>query len=128
MKLCQATNADGEPCGMVVGPDEPLCVHHDPARAQEVSARRFRGGVSRQAQAREDRERSYLPISGESAAEVHALLVETLDRCRRGQISVSRARAVAYLGERLLKGIELLHLEREIARLEGELTALRGGR
>src|SRR5579862_9329447 len=46
-RMCAGQNRDGAPCGAGVPPGATLCVHHDPAHAEEMARRRAKGNASR---------------------------------------------------------------------------------
>lgn len=110
-------------CGRTAQRGKPLCW---PCEHQgEWNKAQRRGGVN---SAEKARQAKAAPVfTGTSAAEVHALLVQTTDGCARGAIPTSRARAIGFLAEKLLRAIETRDLERQLADLEAEVAQLRAG-
>jgi hypothetical protein len=93
---------------------------HDPESAPEREAARILGGKER------SRKAAVLPADTPntpltSAADVTALLAETINQVRRGEIDAYIANSVGQLAQILLKAKQQYELEQRLAKLESIL-------
>jgi hypothetical protein len=114
---CHSRKKDGGRCGANAQPANGLCVFHDPAKADDGHRARHAGGVHR------SRAAAVLPSDTPdhplgSTKEVSALLSDSINRLRRGQLDPRVGNAMGYLASVLLRALEQGPLEERIARLE----------
>jgi hypothetical protein len=121
---CSSIKPDGSRCRAGALPGKPFCVFHDPTLSDRRAEGRRRGGENRRA--------PVLPADAPdllltSVADVVALLGQTINQVRRGELDPRVGNAVGYLGSVLLRAIEGGELERRIAALEGRPSNGRAG-
>ena len=116
---CEAHTVEGAPCQAPAQTGRPFCFHHDPEKAAARSEARRRGGL-----------RSHGLDPTMPRPEVRLLVVADIMKlletagadCLAQKPSLSRARALAYIGGMALKVIEVSELETRIRALEGRLS------
>ena len=127
MSDCQETNADGTPCRMKPQ-SNGLCFAHDPARADERTLARQRGGLRRSGQIA----RRVLADAGMSSAEfktpaeVCRLLSNTITNVQTGRLDCRIGAAVGMLANVLLRAIEIDTLDNRLDAIELELSKQKG--
>jgi hypothetical protein len=109
---CQANTINGS----------EFCFFHDPASAAARDAARSDGGRER------SRKTVVLPADTpdkklSSAADVTALLAETINQVRRGEVDTRISNAVGYLAGVLLQAQNRDELEQRLARLESVIAS-----
>ena len=112
---CQHQKANGHRCQANAMSGSPFCFFHDPRMATERTEARRAGGQKNKA--------AVLPTETPDHAltgvqDVVALLGETINQVRRGQIDPKVSNAVGYLAGILLKALEQGDLEQRLAALE----------
>lgn len=113
---CQASTRSGAPCAGVGG-ESGFCSFHDPALADVMAESRVAGGRARSKPAATvDIDAPDLQV--ESAADVVALIGDTINRVRKGTLDPRVANTIGYLSSIALRGIEVGELEERLARLE----------
>jgi hypothetical protein len=112
---CQHRKANGEPCQANAMSGSPFCFFHDPEMVAERTEARRAGGQKNKA-AVLPTETPDRPLTG--VQDVVALLGETINQVRRGQIDPKVSNAVGYLAGILLKALEQGDLEQRLAALE----------
>lgn len=115
-KKCEFRKKNGELCGADAQTGKSLCVFHDPARESEGRRARQAGGISR------SRLAVVLPTDTPdhplgNTTEVSALLSDSINRLRRGQLDPRVANSMGYLASVLLKALDQ-RLEDRVAHLE----------
>jgi hypothetical protein len=103
---CQFRKKDGKRCGANAQPANGLCVFHDPARASEGRRARRAGGITR------SRLAVVLPADTPdhprgNTTDVSALLSDSINRLRRGQLDPRIANAIK--GETSGRATPLVH-------------------
>ncbi len=126
MAKCQFRRKDSTRCRANAQPTNGLCVFHDPARAKDGLRARRAGGLSR------TRAAAVLPIETPdhplgTTKDVSALLGNSINQLRRGQIDPRVANAMGYLASVLLRALEQGPLEERLANLESILGKGSGG-
>jgi len=121
-RTCQAETKAGTTCRAAALPESDFCFFHDPEH--EADRREAHSAGGRQARVRT------LPadaptVKVENGKDVVALVSETINQVRRGQVDPRVANAVGYLANVLLKAVEQGDVERRLAELE---AAVRGQR
>ena len=114
---CAAITADGTPCEARPVVNGDLCFFHNPASASARDAARRLGGQERNRRAAvlaaDTPDRPLI-----SVADVIALLGDTINQVRRGELDPRVANCVGYLAAPLLRALEQGHLEVRLATLE----------
>jgi hypothetical protein len=119
-KKCEFLKRNGERCGADAQTGKNLCVFHDPARANDGRRARQAGGVHRsQAAAVLTSDTPDHPLG--DANQVSALLADSINRLRRGQLDPRVANAMGYLASVLLKALDQ-RLEERLAHLEAVIS------
>ncbi len=104
-KKCEFRKKNGDRCGADAQTCKSLCVFHDPARASEGQRARSAGGTAR------SRVAAVLPSDTPdhplgNVSDVSALLADSINRIRRGQLDPRVANAMGYLTGVLLRALE----------------------
>src|SRR5580704_3847589 len=121
-RKCEFRKKNGERCGADAQTGKSLCVFHDPARACEGRRARRAGGITR------SRLAGVLPADTPdhpmgNATDVSALLSDSINRLRRGQLDPRVANALGYLTSVLLRSLEQGPIEERLAKIEATLAA-----
>ena len=115
---CQGVTADGSQCEAAAIRGTDYCFFHAPSRAAERREAQAAGG-------RQNRMKTLDPATADmkidDCGDVVALLSETINQVRRGQIDPRVANSMGYLASITVKVLEQNALEDRIARLEGLL-------
>ena len=118
---CRHTKSDGTRCLARARHGSTDCFFHDPDSASEREIARKNGGKERSRRsavlASDTPDRSLA-----SASDVTALLAETINQVRRGEVDPRISNAVGYLAGILLKAKEKDEIEQRLARLESALA------
>jgi hypothetical protein len=119
---CKSQKNNGSRCGANAQPSNGLCVFHDPARASDGQRVRSAGGVTRSTVA------AVLPSDTPdhplgNVRDVSALLTDSINRLRRGQLDPRVANAMGYLTSVLLRALEQGPVEERLAKIEAALAA-----
>jgi hypothetical protein len=119
---CHYRKKDGIGCGANAQPKNGLCVFHDPERAADGRRARQAGGLHR------SRPAAVLPSDTQdfplgNTKEVSALLSDSINQLRRGELDPRVANAVGYLSSVLLRSLEQGPVEERLARIEAALAA-----
>ena len=117
---CQARKKNGQKCRADAQKGSQFCVFHDPARAGDGQRVRRAGGLSR------SRPAAVLPVDTPdipltNTQEVSALIGDSINQLRRGQLDPRVANAVGYLANILLGALQQGPLEDRLARLESSI-------
>jgi hypothetical protein len=121
---CSYIRSDGNGCKARAPTGSAFCAFHDPARADQQREARRQGGKARSKRA------AVLPIGTAdlplaSVADVAALLADTINQVRRGEVDAKVGSCLGYLANSLLKAIEASTLAEEMAALKTEVEALK---
>ncbi len=118
---CQATKADGKTCRATPLDGSRFCFFHDPAREDERQAGRRTGGkVGRAAVLPSDS--AFMDIK--TSADVVALLADTINRVRVGEIDPRVGNCVGYLAGVMMKAIEEGATEDRLKALEAAVESV----
>ncbi len=120
-RKCKFRKKNGERCGADVQTGKTLCVFHDPAQASEGRRARRAGGITRS-------RLIVLPAGAPdhplgNTSDVSALLADSINRLRRGQLDPRVANAMGYLTSVLLRSLEQGPIEERLAKIEASLAA-----
>lgn len=115
--ICNHIKRDGSRCQAYAIHGSFYCFAHDPESAVERQAARVKGGQER------SRKATVLPVNTPNAplttpAEVEALLADTINQVRRGEIEPRISNAVGYLVGVLMQAKEQGEIQRRLARVE----------
>jgi hypothetical protein len=121
-KKCEFHKKNGKRCGADAQTGKSLCVFHDPARASEGRRARRAGGINR------SRPAVVLPADTPdhplgNTTDVSALLADSINRLRRGQLDPRVANSMGYLTSVLLRSLEQGPIEERLAKIEAALMA-----
>ena len=119
---CEATKANGEPCGAFAVRGSRFCFAHCPERAQERRAAQSRGGRARHRRVLQDGDQAD-PVHLETVADVVAVLESALGELVSLEPSVAKARAVGYLCGQALAAFQVGEIENRLAELEAKQGA-----
>ena len=122
MKKCEFRKKDGNRCGADSQAGKNLCIFHDPAKASEGHKARRAGGITR------SRAAAVLPFDTPdhplaNVNDVSALLTDSINRLRRGQLEPRIANAMGSLTGVLLRAMEQGPVEERLAKIEAALAA-----
>lgn len=118
---CEFRKKNGDRCGADSQTGDSLCVFHDPARASDGQRARRAGGVTR------SRVAAVLPSDTPdhplgNVSDVSALLTDSINRLRRGQLDPRVANAMGYLTSVLLRALEQGPVQERLAKIEAALA------
>ena len=121
---CRFHKKNGAKCDADAQTGRQVCVFHDPEQSATVRRARRAGGITR------SRPAAVLPCSTpdialENASDVSALITDSINQLRRGQLDPRVANGVGYLASVLLRSLEQGVMERRIAKLESSLGLIR---
>ncbi len=118
MNPCEALTKSGELCKAAAMPGSDFCPFHDPALAASRAASRRAGGHARHG-------RKIGPVGVQTVAgdaptvqDIAAVLWAELKIVSGKEESMSRARTIAYLSEKILKALEVGELAERLEALE----------
>ena len=119
---CRHKKKDGSQCHAKPRHGSHYCFFHDPDSTKEREAARINGGRER------SRKAAVLPADTPSApltsaAEITALMADTINQVRRGEVAPQVSNAVGYLAGILLKAKQQEELEQRLVRVESILAA-----
>jgi hypothetical protein len=110
---CQKKKHDGKQCRARALTGNKFCaMHSEPGKAAELGSR---GGRRRTVYSPDNLKEFAAP---KSAADLLALLAESIVETRSGKLDPKLANAVGYLGTAFLRGIEVSDLETRLKLLE----------
>jgi len=127
MNACHETNADGTPCRMKPQLNG-LCFAHDPARADERTLARQRGGLRRSGQIarRVLADAGMSPTEFKTPTEVCQLLSNTIANVQSGRLDHRIGAAIGMLSGVLLRALEVETLDNRLDAIELELSKQKG--
>lgn len=136
-RTCEATTKAGTPCQQKVADHERLCIWHDPARAEEATAARRRGGRLLQDGVKERRQERRLKIAegsagprpkvGNSLPEIARWLRWVLEAGAAGELEKGEIVALT-AGARVLQQVyEKRDLEKRLRQLQRQYDELKRG-
>jgi len=120
-RICAFCKPDGTTCKATAQATSELCFFHDPVKAEERKEARRRGG-------RRNRGAAVQPLPGAdedlpltSVADVVALLGQTVNQVRKGQMDAKTGNCLAVLSGCLLRALEGNELAKQIEELRRRL-------
>jgi hypothetical protein len=116
--ICSFIKPDGTTCKATCLPSSTFCYFHDPAKEQERTEARRRGGRTRSQRPALLSVTSTEDVSLESVADVLKLLAQTATDVRKDAIDPKRANRLAYIASVGLRAIEGADFEARLQRLE----------
>jgi hypothetical protein len=117
-RTCEKVKHDGQRCRGIAMHGSPYCFFHNPAAREARKAAQQSGGQANRA-AVLPADAADLPLH--SGKDVVALLAETINQVRKGQLSPKIASIVGYLSGPLLKALETSDTEERLTRVEHAL-------
>ena len=115
-RRCCHQPEDGAQCKANAQTESPYCFFHDPALDAERAEARKAGGIARTRKVTLPPDLPIKPLR--TADDVAALLGETINQVRRGEIDLRVSNAIGYLSGILLSAIEKGSFEARLAALE----------
>ena len=114
-KTCSATKPDESKCNAAAIPGSEFCFFHDPSNAEKRREAQAQGGRQNRMKTLE----STVPdVKVEDCGDAIALISETINQVRKGQIDPRVANSVGFLANILIKAVEQNKLETRIEQLE----------
>jgi hypothetical protein len=118
-KTCCATKPDQSNCRAPTLPGSEFCFFHDPSKAEERREAQAQGGRQNRMKTLEA---SAQDVMVEGFSDARALLVQTINQVRKGEIDPRVANSVGFLTNILIKAVEQDKLETRIEQLEALLV------
>ena len=110
----------GAQCKANAQTGSPYCFFHDPVLEAESAEARKAGGIARTRKVTLPTDLPVKPLR--TASDVAALLGETINQVRRGEIDLRASNAIGYLSGILLSAIDKGSFEARLAALEAATT------
>lgn len=114
-RICKASKRAGSRCEAAALDGSDYCFFHDPSRAAERREAQALGG---QRNRMKTLDAAIPDMKFESTAEMVALLSDTINQVRKGDIDPRIGNTVGYLANLLIKALEQNELETRIDKLE----------
>jgi hypothetical protein len=114
-RTCSATKQDHSKCQAPALPESEFCFFHDPSKAEKRREAQAQGGRQNRVKTLED---SAPDVKVEDSGDAIALISETINQVRKGQIDPRVANSVGYLANILIRAVEQNKLESRIEQLE----------
>ena len=118
---CLHETKTGMQCKAKAHTGAEYCFFHDPSLSEERSAARKAGGVSRSQKVVLPSNTPAMPL--QTASDVVALLGETINQVRRGELDLRVSNAIGYISGILLCAIEKSSYEDRLAALEAAVAS-----
>jgi hypothetical protein len=112
---CQAVKPDGSRCRVAALQGSRFCFFHDPAKAADRRAAQSYGGSQNRMKTLDA---DAPDVKVQDCRDVVALVSDTINQVRKGQLDPRVANAVGYLANVLIKAVEQGELEGRLAGLE----------
>jgi hypothetical protein len=119
-RRCSHQPENGTRCKANAQTGSPYCFFHDPALDEERAEARKAGGIARTLKVTLPTDLPVKPLR--TASDVAALLGETINQVRRGEIDLRVSNAIGYLSGILLSAIEKGSFEARLAALEAAVA------
>jgi len=117
-KTCSGTKPDQSNCHAPALPGSEFCFFHDPTKAGERREAQAQGGRQNRMKTLEA---TAPDVKVEDCGDAIALLVQTINQVRRGEIDPRVANSVGFLANILIRATEQDKLETRIEQLEALL-------
>lgn len=123
-QMCKATTKAGDPCSAYAQKDSDYCYMHDPSKAVERHKAQVKGGKARQGRKLIELPPADGRVEINQAGDVLPVLERELNALLSGvEVSVSRARAVAYLCKGVIEAYKVTELEERMEAVERVLES-----
>ena len=126
MAKCRATTKDGKPCQADAQAGSKFCFFHDPDKAEARQEATVKGGKAGKLatldQVKPWRGQEVALLQSPDVDELVALLADTIDDVRTGQVDPKIANSVGYLSGIILKARQYQALEERLAAIEEALA------
>ncbi len=121
---CQHTSKNGSPCQADPQTGKPYCFFHDPEQQQKRATARKHGGKVRSGATEK---KTFMPPnlsakSLETPSDVAALLEETINQFRRGEIDIDTAKAVGQMANVMLSLMKVADTQKRRAARSAKKT------
>lgn len=120
-RRCCHQPKNGVQCKANAQTGSPYCFFHDPALDEERAEARKAGGIARTRKVTLPTDLPVKPLR--TAGDVAALLGETINQVRRGEIDLRISNAIGYLSGILLSAIEKGSFEARVAAIEAAVAS-----
>ena len=117
-KTCGAIKSDQSKCQAPALPGSEFCFFHDPSKADKRREAQAQGGRRNRMKTLEE---SAPDVKVKDSGDAIALISDTINQVRKGQIDPRVANSVGFLANILLKAVERDKLETRIEQLEAVL-------
>lgn len=117
-KTCRAIKSDQSKCQAPAPPGLEFCFFHDPSKADKRREAQAQGGRQNRMKTLEE---SAPDVKVKDSGDAIALISDTINQVRKGQIDPRVANSVGFLANILLKAVERDKLETRIEQLEAVL-------
>jgi hypothetical protein len=117
-KSCSAKKPDQSNCQAPALPGSEFCFFHDPSKSEKRREAQAQGGRQNRIKTLED---SAPNVKVKDCGDAIALLVQTINQVRKGEIDPRVANSVGFLSNILIKAMERDKLETRIEQLEALL-------
>ena len=121
-KNCNATKPDGSRCQASALAKSEFCFFHDPSKAEKRREAQAQGGRNNGVKTLDD---TAPEVKVEDCGDAIALIAETINQVRKGQIDPRVANSVGFLANILIRAVEREKLEQRIEHLEELLKVQR---
>jgi len=117
-KTCSGTKQDQSKCQAAAIPGSEFCFFHDPSKAEKRKEAQAEGGRQNRIKTLEA---STPDVKVGDSGDAIALISQTINQVRKGQIDPRVANSIGFLANILIKAVERDKLETRIERLEALL-------
>ena len=114
---CRGSRSDGAPCASPIIAESGYCFAHDPARIEEATKARRRGGKASAAMERTRR------LAPSSLRDTYSALEAALAEVHEGRLAPPRAQAMASLARAMIAVVTAGEVEERVRSLEDLLGA-----
>jgi hypothetical protein len=118
IKTCNATKQDQSKYQAAAMPGSEFCFFHDPSKAEKRREAQAQGGRQNRMKTLDE---SAPDVKVKDSGDAIALISDTINQVRKGQIDPRVANSVGFLANILLKAVERDKLETRIQQLEAVL-------
>jgi hypothetical protein len=113
---CQFIKEDGSQCGAMAMKEATFCFSHNPDTQEEKQLAVQKGGF-----ASKKTDMNLIPVDIKTPQQVAALLEDTINRVRNGEIPPNIANTIGYLAGHMLKALEVSEMDQRVEMIESVL-------
>jgi hypothetical protein len=122
---CQFIKEDESQCGAMSIKEATFCFSHNPDTQQEKQLAVQKGGF-----ASKKTDINLMPVDIKTPQQVTALLEDTINRVRSGEVPPNIANTIGYLAGHMLKALEVSNVDERVEMIESILlerkTSIKG--